>query len=146
MDLPVPEQGANRLDGLLVGVIFVRGVEKEGEQQVHGLAGIVVAVLPLSKRLRVQQELQSDQTVLGAVVGGLWSEQFFSDQFLNLGVLVLNDGPVDHGHYCGVAVCDDLTVNITRLLGANRSCLENLRDAREVGRRACIFYCRLKGK
>ena len=51
LDLPVPEQGADRLDGLLVGVLFVRGVEEEGEQQVHGLACINVAVLPLGERL-----------------------------------------------------------------------------------------------
>ena len=144
MDLPVPEQGAYRLDGLLVGVFFVRGVEKEGEQQVHCLAGIAIAVLPLGERLRVQQKLQRDQAVLRAVVGCLWAEQFFSDQFLDLGVLVLNDGPVDHGHYRRVAVCDDLTVDVARLLGTNRSCLEHLRNTREVSRRARVFYCRLK--
>ena len=91
----------------------------------------------------MQQKLQRDQAVLRAVVGCLWAEQFFSDQFLNLGVLVLNDGPVDHGHYRRVAVCDDLYVDVACLLGANWSCLEHLRDACEVGCWARVFYCRL---
>ena len=101
----VAQKGAYGLDRLFIGMAFAVLVQQEGEEQAHCLSCLAIGVgLPLGQSARVQHELEGDQPVLRAVIGGLGAEQLFFDHVHDLGVLVLDEGPVDHRDKGGEAV------------------------------------------
>ena len=72
-------------------------VQQEREEQAHRLGCLSVGVgLPLRQSARVQHELEGNQPIFRAVIGGLGAEKLFFDHLHDLGVLVLDEGPVDH--------------------------------------------------
>lgn len=94
LNVAVAEHQTDTLDGLLLGLLFL-SVNQERKHQVSGFLGRHVgANLPLAGSFGVKQELESHQTILAGVVGGVRREQLRLDHVENLGVLVLNHSNV----------------------------------------------------